>query len=147
MNPEFNRNMSDTINNGISLERVRWIPKSESGPGIIIQSQGNQFVPWEILKKETEELLLPLVSQITKRSTVTTASHNGQDNFVVRIIDPEGKTVGSVWFGSDPYKDWANDGLVRIGRSVHAGAPNGAEVWLITERLNDGTYRVLERFE
>ena len=33
-----------------------------------------------------------------------------QPNFVVRILNPQGTEIGSVWFGPDPYKKWAHDG-------------------------------------
>ena len=126
-------------------QRVRWKPGNE--PGIIIESHGDQFLPWTIVKDEIEEHLLPFVSRIPEGSMAITTSLGDKENFVVRIIDPQGNTIGSVWLGSDPYKNWAHDGLVRVGRSVHAGAPNGPEVWLVTERMKDGTYQVLERFE
>lgn len=125
---------------------VRWAPTDGGVAGIFINSVGGPFIPWAELKQEIEKRLLPKVAKIPPGSTVRSQEHEKHRDFVVRIVSVEGKEVGSVWFGPDPYKKWAWDGLVRVGWAKSAGAPETV-VWHVTQRYSDGSYLTLEAYD
>lgn len=137
---------NDTQKGFPAPQLVRWKPRMESGPGILIETENGRLIEWEAIKLDIERWLLPETPNMPSGCTAHTADHGDKRDFVVRVKSPGGDIVGSVWFGSDPYKDWEHDGFIRVGRSVHAGAPE-PEVWLVAVRMSDGTYRILQKYE
>jgi len=123
---------------------VRWTSDYGGHPGILIEAPEREFIAWPQLKPEVEVQLLPQEARVPPNSTVATRPLHNRSDFAVRILDPRRTEIGSVWFGPDPYKKWGHDGLVRLGRSVHAGAPKKPIVWRVTQRFSDGSYRTIE---
>lgn len=130
--------------NNLVGQKVIWGRVPAKRPGIFIDSTEGEFIEWEELKKEIEEKLLPLVSHLPTGCTAITKTHDGKEHLLVRAVY-EGKDVGAVWFGGNPYKDWESDGLVRVGCTEKEGAPKTI-VWLVTQRMSDGSYEVLESY-
>jgi transcriptional regulator with XRE-family HTH domain len=128
-----------------SAQLVRWAPTDGLTAGVLIDSIGGPFIPWTELKYEIETRLLPKMANIPPRSTVRTQAYRGHKDFVVRIVNPSGNVIGSVWFGPNPDNNWAYDGLVRTGCSTDAGAPQTV-VWQVFQRYSDGSYRTLAAY-
>lgn len=119
-------------------QQVAWGPSLTPVPreaGICINNCA-EFIPWEELKGELEQQLLPQVSRVPPGSTVALKEYRGKRDWIVQIVDPNWNEVGHVWLGRDPYNNWADDGLVRVG------SPGPPEiVWNIFQRYSDGSYR------
>lgn len=124
-------------------QRVTW--RGLITPGISIDDEPGVFIPWSQLKPEIEEQLLPKAARVVPAgSTITPGEFHGQPGFRVLIVNPKGKVIGRVWFGKNPEKDWAHDGLVRIG-----DAPTDYTwvVWQVYQRYSDGTYLLLRALD
>ena len=124
-------------------QKTRWGPADGKPTGIsIIDSPEELFVGWEKLEPEIEgKLLCQLGRHIPVGCKLRVDEFHGRKCWLVRIVSPELKNVGYVWFGPDPEKNWVFDGLVRVG-----DAPNDyeAEVWQVFQRYSDGSYRRIE---
>jgi hypothetical protein len=64
----------------------------------------------------------------------------GRKNWLVQIVDKSKNILGGVWIGSNPYADFENDGLVRIGKSI---SDNSWVIYAVFARLSDGTYKTV----
>jgi len=120
--------------------QVRWDPaKGESG-GIWagVDATGGRFIPFAELKLEAESNLLPQVGNIPEGSFIEVADWGGNKNWVVHMVSPEGVHLGDVWLGSNPYENWASDGLVHVGE---APGNRPVKVWQVFQRYSDGSYR------
>jgi hypothetical protein len=119
-------------------QRVAWGPSLTPVPreaGICVNNCA-EFIPWEELKEELEQQLFPQVSRVPPGSTVTLKEYGGKQDWIVQIVDPNWNEVGHVWLGRDPYNNWVDDGLVRVG------SPGPPEiVWNTFQRYSDGSYR------
>ena len=91
--------------------------------------------PGQKLKLEIETgLFNQLGRHIPPSCTAHLDDYKGRRNWLVRIIDPEGKQIGYVWFGTNADNNWAYDGLVRVGDDRYV-------VWQVFQRYSDGSYR------
>ena len=131
---------------GLEAQLTRWGPVDGKPAGICINScTAGIFIPWPELKSEIEERLLPqAVRAVPAGSTIVLGEFRGRKDWLVQIVNPDGKIVGCVWFGPDPGKKWAWDGLVRLG-----DAPNDhtAVVWQVYQRYSDSSYRILNTLD
>ena len=116
-------------------QQVRWGPVDGREAGVFINGYDG-FFPWIKLEEEIQQRLLPQVSEVPHGSTVALKDLEGKRDWVVQIIGPRGNEIGNIWLGPDPSKDWAYDGLVRVGKP---GAP--PVVWDTFQRYSDGSYR------
>jgi DNA-binding winged helix-turn-helix (wHTH) protein len=127
-----------------SGQHVRWAPVDGKAAGICIEScQDGQFIPWVELRPEVEKMLLPQVRRVPIGSTVSLRDLGDRRNWVVRIVNPAGKDIGDLWFGTDADGKWNWDGLIRLGDS-YRDSPEQKVVWQIFQRYPDGSYRRLE---
>ena len=94
-------------------EQVLWAVNENGVAGITIGSADGQFVPWPSLKQEIEAKLLPQVYSLPVGSPIITKDFEGRRDWIVSVLNPEGTEIGHMWFGGDPEKEWAFDGLVR----------------------------------
>lgn len=117
-------------------QSVRWGPVDGYEPGICVDNCETTFIPWGELINELEEKLLPQVGKAPSGSTVMVVDWQGRDEWVVQIVSRAGNSIGHIWFGPDPSRDWAFDGLVRVG---YPSTP--AVVWGVFQRYSDGSYR------
>jgi transcriptional regulator with XRE-family HTH domain len=125
-------------------QKTRWGPADGKPAGIsIINDPEELFIPWIDLEIEIEQkLLCQLGRHIRIGCKVRIDDFHGRQNWLLRVVTPDPpKNIGYVWFGPDPEKNWAFDGLVRVG-----DAPNDyeAEVWQVFQRYSDGSYRRIE---
>lgn len=124
-------------------QRVRWMGGHPEEPGILVLSPDCQFIPWSQAKEEIERELLRQEKRIPRGSHVAAHTLQERPNFVIRIVNSQHIEVGSVWFGGDPEKDWAHDGLVRLGVSWDV-KKQGPVVWRVMQRYSDGSYRPIK---
>lgn len=125
-------------------QKVRWGPLDGKPAGICIDTcHSGLFVPWTELKPEIETLLLPQVRNVPLGSTVRLGNLEDRVNWSVRILDPAGEEVGSIWFGVNADARWRWDGLVRLGDSYRPPKSDKV-VWQVFERYSDGSYRCVE---
>ncbi len=118
---------------------TRWGPDDDLPPGITIDDDPGMFIPWEDLKEEIEKKLLFQVKEVPIHSKVILGSIHGRENWIVKIMDPNGKEVGHVWFGNNPFNDiWDFDGLVRVGEAFWR---DPTPVWQTFRRYSNSTYR------
>ena len=127
-----------------SPERVSWVPDHDGSAGIVIRSARNQFIPLAQLKIEVETRVLPQVYSLPVGSTIIVKDHltdgGVKKNWLVRIVNPRGRIIAGMWFGGDPEKEWAFDGLIRVGpHRIQDAKPH--RVWEIYQRFSDGSYR------
>lgn len=119
--------------------RAKWADHVTGPSGIILDDDETQFVPWEKLRGEIEEELLPNVRMVPVGSTVELGDYFGRKEWIIRIIDQNGLEVGNVWFGGDPLKDYAYDGLVRLGIPTEDKTVRPT-VWQVFQRHSNGLY-------
>jgi hypothetical protein len=121
-------------------QKTMWGPNYHMPPGIYIASSGTgEFIPWDKLKPEIEtKLLNQLGGHIPAKCTTETGDWRDHPNWLTLIIDPNGKKVGEVWYGTDADQNWAFDGLVRVGDDVYV-------VWQVFQRYSDGSYRRIRK--
>jgi hypothetical protein len=121
---------------------VRWGPSMQPAreAGICINNCAD-FVLWDQLKGEIEQKLLPQVPKVQKDSTVTLGDWNGNQDWIVQVVSPDGREIAHIWFGPDPSDiNWRTfDGLVRVG---YPSVP--ADVWCTFQRYSDKSYRKLK---
>jgi len=110
-------------------------------PGILLEGDRRQaFLSWRRLKGEIEKMPLPQVRRVPVGSTVGVHDLAERKAWIVNVLGPHFREVGSLWFGTDPDANWRWDGLVRLGHSQrHFGADR--VVWQIFQRYSDGSYR------
>jgi transcriptional regulator with XRE-family HTH domain len=114
-------------------QKVRWGPVDGRPAGILIVSPFEAFIPWTELKREGElKLINQLGRLVPPGCNVALKEFKGRKDWLVRILSPETKPIGDVWFGPDPEKVWTFDGMVRVG---------SADVWQVFQRFSDGSYR------
>ncbi len=101
------------------------------------------FLAWDELKVEVEEMLLPQVRVVPIGSTVEMRDLGDRKNWIVRVVDQDGKDLADVWFGTDGDNGWRWDGLVRIGES-DPQSKKGNIVWQTFQRYSDGSYRRID---
>lgn len=118
-------------------QKVRWGPNDGLGPGMRVWDEGGyeQFMGWEELKREFRAKLLPQTLRNSSGFDVAKRPHDGKDNWLVDLIDPEGQPLCAVWIGVDPDSGWQFDGLIRFG------GEKPPHVWQIYQRYSDGSYR------
>jgi hypothetical protein len=128
-------------------QRVRWqSAETEHGPGILVWVEDPKtverdpyLIPWNELRSELEQSLLPLVFADATGYKIVTSSFLQKKAHTVQIVDAAGKPVMYVWFGPNPDREWRNDeGLIHIG-----GGSEAPIVWQTYRRLSDGTYERL----
>jgi hypothetical protein len=87
---------------------VRWGPVDHTPAGILVEDQSRQvFVPWEELKQELNEMLLPQVRLFPFESTVIVRDLDDRKDWLVRVVESAGIYLGSVWFGTtNPDNAW-----------------------------------------
>jgi hypothetical protein len=118
---------------------VRWGPSDGLPAGIWLNRADGSFIPWTELKEELEQKLLNQLGQrIPPGCTVTIQDYFGRKDWVMRIQDPSGNEVGSMWLGNDPMNEWRFDGMVRAGKTL---SDREWEVWQTFQRFSDGSYR------
>ena len=124
-------------------QKVQWIPNIEgAGGGLCIDwshtlncPADKNFIPWDILKIELEQSVLPQVPDIPKGSSLTVqAGPDGKPNTVIQVIGPNGAEIAQVWIGENPENFWNYDGLICLGD------PKTLKVWATFARYSDGTY-------
>lgn len=131
---------------------ARWDPVDQKAPGISVKgSRIVTSVPWQLLKLEIETHLLPQVDEVAKDSVVQLRDFRGKPNWIIEIKSPAGDVVGNVWFGPDPTRRGAYDGLVRVGpepldvnddsEKTPYASRQGPIVWETFQRYSDGSYR------
>ena len=121
-------------------QETLWGPNNGKPAGICITSSAaGEFVPWKILKPEIQtRLFTQLGDHIPLKCTAALGDYKGRPDWLTLIIDPDGKQVGEVWFGTDPDTNWAYDGLVRVGNDTYV-------VWQVFQRYSDGSYRRIRK--
>jgi hypothetical protein len=123
-------------------QQVRWGPVDGLEPGITLDGMTGQFIAWEQLRVEIQARLLnQLGRSLPVGCSVALGDFHGRQNWLVRVVDPNGSVLADVWLGPDPDSGWRFDGRVRIGLALD---DHHAEVWQIFERFSDGSYRRLE---
>ncbi len=120
----------------IMPQKVRWAVNDGKPAGIT--TEAGEYIAWKDLKPEVEQKLINQVKTIPVGSTVETAEKFGKKDWIVAIMS-EGNDIGHVWFGGNPDKGWAWDGLVRLGEPEKNG--KGSVVWQTFQRYSDGSYR------
>src|ERR1041384_5216946 len=100
-------------------QQTRWGPVDGKPAGIcIIACDTGKFIPWDQLKPEIETKLLNQLGRVLSPAyTVSLADFRGRRDWIVSVGDSDGKEIANVWFGPDPDKEWAWDGLVRVGEA------------------------------
>ena len=125
-------------------QRVYWGVNQGLPAGAYIENITGEFIEWSDLKKELEARVVSACPRvIPPNSTVITASFYEKKDWVVHIIGPDHKQVGSVWIGSDPLKNWEQDGLVRTGKTI---SDTEWIVYQIFARFPDGSYRTVKSY-
>ena len=121
-------------------QETLWGPNNGKPAGICITSSAaDEFVPWDELRLEIETRLFnQLGDHIPPKCKAGLGDFKGRRHWLIRIIDPYGKQVGEVWFGTDPDTNWAYDGLVRVGNDTYV-------VWQVFQRYSDGSYRRIRK--
>ena len=121
-------------------QETLWGPNNGMPPGICITSSAaGEFVPWSELEPEIETRLFnQLGDHIPPNCRAVLGDYKGRPSWLTLIIDPHGKQVGEVWFGTDPDTNWAYDGLVRVGNDTYV-------VWQVFQRYSDGLYRRIRK--
>jgi len=121
-------------------QETLWGPNNGEPAGICITSSAAaEFVPWKILKPEIQtRLFTQLGDHIPLKCTAALGDYKGRPDWLTLIIDPDGKQVGEVWFGTDPDTNWAYDGLVRVGNDTYV-------VWQVFQRYSDGSYHRIRK--
>lgn len=115
---------------------TRWGPVDGLAAGITVNGR-EHLIPWKELEEEIRIRVLPQVKELDERwASIHTIEHRGKKDWIIQVLDKEGKDIAHVWFGPNPNKDWAYDGLVRVGEPE---AP--AKVWQVYQRFSDGSYR------
>jgi formylglycine-generating enzyme required for sulfatase activity/tetratricopeptide (TPR) repeat protein len=120
----------------LKAQQVGWGPAFYEREAGICVNNCAEFIPWVELKEELQQQLLPQVSRIPSGSTVTLKDSQEKQDWIVQVVNQNGDEIGNIWFGTDPYNDWAFDGLVRVGSSSHP-----VVVWDAFQRHSDGSYR------
>lgn len=118
-------------------QQTRWGPVDGLPAGISLNAADGDFISWQELECEIKIKILPQVKKLDELwADVRLVDHHGKKDWIVEIVDAKGHGVANIWFGSDPLKGWAYDGLVRVG------APEAPiEVWQVYQRYSDGSYR------
>src|SRR5438132_2113326 len=92
-------------------QKVRWGVNDGKEAGITLTDTG-EFISWEKLKVEVESKLLNQVKIIPVGSTVALGNLFGRKDWIVKVLDPDGKEIAHVWFGGNANKNWEWDGIV-----------------------------------
>lgn len=130
---------SDHVLDG--TQKIFWGVNQGLPPGAYIDSVSGKFIPWKKLKKELEEKVINRYPKlINPECKVELADFYGRKDWLVQIIDDSKNVIGSVTIGSNPYANWENDGLVRIGKALN---DNSWVVYAVFARLHDGTYKTI----
>ena len=121
-------------------QETLWGPNNGKPAGIgITNNAAGEFVPWDELRLEIETRLFnQLGDHIPPKCKAGLGDFKGRRHWLIRIIDPYGKQVGEVWFGTDPDTNWAYDGLVRVGNDTYV-------VWQVFQRYSDRSYRRIRK--
>ncbi len=136
------------IRKALSIEpqRVLWCASSNSskGTGIEVRTDNPShiertvnFIPWHELKLEIEKNLLPRMFAKSSGYRFAIGPHRGKEDWLMHVVDSNGKPYGDVWFGLDP-DTHQQDGLVRVGSSIRP-----PHTWQAYQRLSNGTYERL----
>ena len=125
-------------------QETLWGPNNDEPAGICITSSPvGEFIPWKKLKLEIEtKLFNQLGEHIPLKCKAGLSDWKGRPHWLTTIIDPNGKKVGEVWFGTDADNNWAYDGLVRVGVAL---SDDHAIVWQVFQRYSDGSYRRIRK--
>ena len=121
-------------------QKVRWVASGPKGAGVTVRnvdSHFEQFITWRDLEPELAARLIPQVLRNPAGCRFEKGDFGGKQDWVVRLLDAEGKAIGYLWLGGDADRNFTWDGLVRVGGNVPP------PVWQIYERYSDGTYRRL----
>lgn len=121
-----------------------WGPAKQRPPGVCLETCDGDFIPWNALKKEIEEAVLRQVVELPDDSTVKVADCGNKKDWTINVVDRDEKFLGYLWFGPDPDREWAWDGLVRVGLAAQecpASRRSVATVWETFARYSDRTYR------
>jgi hypothetical protein len=123
-------------------QTVLWGPSMQPKrvAGICINDCAD-FVFWNQLKEEIRQEVLPRISDIPGGSTLQLGAWQGNEDWIVRVVSPDGREIAHIWFGPDPSDvNWRTfDGLVRVG---YPSVP--VDVWCTFQRYSDGSYRTLK---
>lgn len=129
------------------LQKVRETVNDNKPPGIVIENEtgSTSFLPWAKLSKEIDDKLLPQVYSMPGGSHAVLRDHIEADgsvkkDWLIRVVNAKGVVIAGIWFGGDPEKEWAIDGLVRIGPAKTSQA-KPHRVWEVYGRYSDSTYR------
>lgn len=129
--------MESHIQQGAMPQLVRWAPNRGGEVGVDILTDPPEFIPWNLIREEVIQALLPQVRNIDLGFTVSLLQFRGRSNWIMAVFDANKREVANIWFGTDPTNQWAHDGLVRIGPVEESIA----RVWQTFQRYSDGTYR------
>ncbi|MBL0913038.1 MAG: hypothetical protein IBJ09_11760 [Bacteroidia bacterium] len=125
-------------------QRIFWGVNHNLPPGAFIERTKGEFISWEQLKKELDNSAINQCPRIIPvGSQVVLAPFYGKDDWLVNIINTKGETIGSVWIGGDPYNNWNQDGLVRVGKTI---SDTEWEVYQVLARYPDASYRIVKSF-
>lgn len=123
-------------------QKIYWGVNQGLPPGAYVDNISGEFIPWKKLKGELEKKVINRYPKlIAPNSKAEMADFYGRKNWLIHITDKDKKVLGSVWIGSNPYANWENDGLVRIGKSID---DNHWIVYAVFARLPDGTYKSIK---
>ena len=122
-------------------QKVYWGVNQGYVPGVFINGFNGPFIKWPELKVELETKVLPQCARVFPGgSRVELRDHYDNKDYLMRVFDPAGAEIGSVWLGGNPHKGWYVDGLVRLGKSLS----DKWEVYMILQRYSDGSYRIVK---
>jgi hypothetical protein len=119
--------------------RAKWAEDIQGSSGMIIDKDPNQFIPWDVVRMEIHEHVLPNLRMVPIGSSVVLGEYHGRLDWVIRILDPHGVEIGNVWIGGDPLNDYTFDGLVRAG-IPEEDKTRMPTVWQVFQRYSNGTY-------
>lgn len=140
---KFVRSFSYSSTNQVldGTQKVFWAVNQGLPAGAYIETVSGVFIPWTKLKKELEEKVINQYPKLIKPNChIKLSDFYGRENWLIEIIDTEKKPVGNVWIGGNPYANWENDGLIRIGKTI---SDNSWVVYAVFARLPDGTYKTV----
>lgn len=126
------------MNTTAQAQRLFWGVNHGFPVGAIVDEKGGEYIPWDILKEEIYAIVHNCPSFIGNDVRVQLSDFNGKKDWVIEVVNESGVVVGSVWIGGDPEHNWAQDGLVRIGKT-HSDTEH--EVYQMLQRFSDGSYK------
>lgn len=122
-------------------QKLFWGVNFGGPPGAYIEGLNGHFIPWNQLCIELiKQVANSLPKKIPIPATISLDNHFQKKNWIIKIYDRNGNHSGDLWIGSNPEKNWAMDGKIRIGKTI---SDYEWVVWQVYERYSDGSYRLI----